>query len=570
MANATSVRLSGLAQRLVNDGLLSEEEAENAQLAAKEADLAFVSYLVENKIVSSQHVAMIASEEFGVPLFDIETMNIELSATKLISEKLIRQHNALPLYQRGKRLYVAVSDPTNLQGLDEFKFNTGSNTYPVLVEEQQLAAAIEKALDTSEDELDDFGDAELDDIELGADEIETNKDDADTKIDDTPVVRFINGILTTAIKAGASDIHFEPYEKKYRVRTRIDGILHESKTAPVALAGRISARIKVLSRLNIAERRVPQDGRMRLKLSKTKAIDFRVNTCPTLFGEKIVLRILDPSSAQLGIDALGYEPEQKQIFMETMHNPYGMILVTGPTGSGKTVSLYTALNILNTDDRNISTAEDPAEISLPGINQVNVNPTVGLNFSDALRAFLRQDPDIIMVGEIRDLETAEIAIKAAQTGHMVLSTLHTNDAPQTLTRLANMGVPAFNIASAVSLIIAQRLARRLCNNCKAPDDIPKDALLEEGYTQQQIEEGVTVFKAVGCDNCTQGYKGRLGIYQVMPVSEAMGRIIMEGGNAMQLGDQAAVEGVKNLRESGLIKVASGLTSLEEINRVIKE
>ena len=568
MANATSVRLSGLAQRLINDGLLSEQEAENAQLAAKEADLAFVSYLVENKIISSQHIATIASEEFGVPLFDIETMNIELSATKLISEKLIRQHNALPLYQRGTRLYVAVSDPTNLQGLDEFQFNTGSNTYPVLVEEQQLAAAIEKSLDNSDDQLDDFGDAELDDIDLGSDEIETNKDDTDTNIDDTPVVRFINGILTTAIKAGASDIHFEPYEKKYRVRTRIDGILHENKTAPIALAGRISARIKVLSRLNIAERRVPQDGRMRLKLSKTKAIDFRVNTCPTLFGEKIVLRILDPSSAQLGIDALGYEPEQKDVFMETMHNPYGMILVTGPTGSGKTVSLYTALNILNTDDRNISTAEDPAEISLPGINQVNVNPTVGLNFSDALRAFLRQDPDVIMVGEIRDLETAEIAIKAAQTGHMVLSTLHTNDAPQTLTRLMNMGVPPFNIASAVTLIIAQRLARRLCSHCKAPEDIPKEALIEEGFTQAQIEEGVTVFKAVGCDNCTAGYKGRAGIYQVMPVSEAMGRIIMEGGNAMQLGDQAAAEGVADLRQSGLKKVAAGLTSLEELNRVI--
>ena len=568
MANATSVRLSGLAQRLINDGLLSEQEAENAQLAAKEADLAFVSYLVENKIISSQHIATIASEEFGVPLFDIETMNIELSATKLISEKLIRQHNALPLYQRGKRLYVAVSDPTNLQGLDEFQFNTGSNTYPVLVEEQQLAAAIEKSLDNSDDQLDDFGDAELDDIDLGSDEVETNNDDADTNIDDTPVVRFINGILTTAIKAGASDIHFEPYEKKYRVRTRIDGILHENKTAPIALAGRIAARIKVLSRLNIAERRVPQDGRMRLKLSKTKAIDFRVNTCPTLFGEKIVLRILDPSSAQLGIDALGYEPEQKDVFMETMHNPYGMILVTGPTGSGKTVSLYTALNILNTDDRNISTAEDPAEISLPGINQVNVNPTVGLNFSDALRAFLRQDPDVIMVGEIRDLETAEIAIKAAQTGHMVLSTLHTNDAPQTLTRLMNMGVPPFNIASAVTLIIAQRLARRLCSHCKAPEDIPKEALIEEGFTQAQIEEGVTVFKAVGCDNCTAGYKGRAGIYQVMPVSEAMGRIIMEGGNAMQLGDQAAAEGVADLRQSGLKKVAAGLTSLEELNRVI--
>ena len=572
MANvATSIRLSGLARRLVDEGLLSEQDADNAQQAAKEAKLALVSYLVSNKIVSSKNIASVASQEFGVPLFDIETMNFDLAATDLIQEKLIRKHNALPLYQRGSRLYVAVSDPMNLQGLDEFQFNTGINTYPVLVDEQQLSHAIERALEDEDNQLDDFGDAELDDIDLGHDDLD-NKDEenVDANIDDTPVVRFINGILTTAIKAGASDIHFEPYEKTFRVRTRIDGILHESKTAPIALAGRISARLKVLSRLNIAERRVPQDGRMRLKLSKTKAIDFRVNTCPTLFGEKIVLRILDPTSAQLGIDALGYEEEQKKIFMDTMHNPYGMILVTGPTGSGKTVSLYTALNILNTDRRNISTAEDPAEISLPGINQVNVNPAVGLNFSDALRAFLRQDPDVIMVGEIRDLETAEIAIKAAQTGHMVLSTLHTNDAPQTLTRLANMGVPPFNIASAVTLIIAQRLARRLCTHCKTAESIPDEALLEEGFSQQQIDEGVTVFKAAGCDNCTDGYKGRLGIYQVMPVTEAVGRIIMEGGNAMQIADQAEKEGVFDLRRSGLIKVASGITSLEEINRVIKE
>ncbi|NQZ54780.1 MAG: type IV-A pilus assembly ATPase PilB [Piscirickettsiaceae bacterium] len=566
---ATTIKLSGLARRLVGDGLLSEQDADAAQQAAKEASLPFVSYLVNNRIVSSKDIAAMASQEFGVPLFDITTMNMELAAISLIKEKLIRQHNALPLYQRGKRLYVAVSDPTNLQALDEFQFNTGSNTYPVLVDEQQLSTAIERALDDSADQLDHFGDAELDDIDLGPDVIE-QKDDSDANIDDTPVVRFINGILTTAIKAGASDIHFEPYEKKYRVRTRIDGILHENKTAPVALGGRIAARLKVLSRLNIAERRVPQDGRMRLKLSKTKAIDFRVNTCPTLFGEKIVLRILDPTSAQLGIDALGYEADQKKIFLETMHNPYGMILVTGPTGSGKTVSLYTALNILNTDDRNISTAEDPAEITLAGINQVNINPAVGLNFSDALRAFLRQDPDIIMVGEIRDLETAEIAIKAAQTGHMVLSTLHTNDAPQTLTRLANMGVPPFNIASAVTLIIAQRLARRLCSKCKTTEKLPIEALVEEGFSQAQIDKGITVYKAIGCDSCTDGYKGRVGIYQVMPISDAMGRIIMEGGNAIQLADQATAEGVDDLRTSGLRKVVAGMTSLEEINRVIKE
>ncbi|MDH5358369.1 MAG: type IV-A pilus assembly ATPase PilB [Gammaproteobacteria bacterium] len=567
---AQTLKLSGLARRLVSDGLLSEQDAEVAQQAAKDAKLAFVTYLVNNKILSSKDIAAVASQEFGVPLFDIDAMDMELAATSLIQEKLIRQHNALPLYQRGKRLYVAVSDPTNLQALDEFQFNTGFNTYPVLIDEQQLSTFIERALDKTHEQLDDFGDADLDDIDLGSDDFDQKEEVTDSNVDDTPVVRFINGILTTAIKAGASDIHFEPYEKKYRVRTRIDGILHETKTAPIALGGRIAARLKVLSRLNIAERRVPQDGRMRLKLSKTKAIDFRVNSCPTLFGEKIVLRILDPTSAQLGIDALGYEEDQKKIFMETMHNPYGMVLVTGPTGSGKTVSLYTALNILNTDDRNISTAEDPAEISLPGINQVNVNPAVGLNFSDALRAFLRQDPDVIMVGEIRDLETAEISIKAAQTGHMVFSTLHTNDAPQTLTRLVNMGVPPFNIASAVSLIIAQRLGRRLCNNCKEPVELPTEALLEEGFTQTQIDEGITLFKAVGCDSCTEGYKGRVGIYQVMPISEAMGRIIMEGGNSMQLADQAKKEDIDDLRTSGLKKVAAGLTSLEEINRVIKE
>ncbi|MAX52990.1 MAG: type IV-A pilus assembly ATPase PilB [Methylophaga sp.] len=572
MANmAAPMRLSGLARRLVNEGLLTEEQALHAQSAAKEAKQPFVTYLVNHKILASADIAAIASQEFGVPLFDIDAMNLDLAATSLIQEKLIRQHNALPLFQRGKRLYVAVSDPTNLQALDEFQFNTAMNTFPVLVDEQKLSNIIEKALDKTNEKLDNFDDEELDDIDLGPDEDADKADQLNDKnIDDTPVVRFINGILTNAIKSGASDIHFEPYEQKYRVRVRIDGMLHEMKTAPVALGGRIAARLKVLSRLNIAERRVPQDGRMRLKMSKNKAIDFRVNTCPTLFGEKIVLRILDPTSAQLGIDALGYEENQKKTFLEIMHKPYGMVLVTGPTGSGKTVSLYTALNILNTGDRNISTAEDPAEISLPGINQVNVHPAIGLTFSEALRAFLRQDPDVIMVGEIRDLETAEIAIKAAQTGHMVFSTLHTNDAPQSLTRLMNMGVPAFNIASAVSLIIAQRLARRLCSKCKAPETLPDEALLTEGFTQAQIDAGVTVYKAVGCDSCTEGYKGRVGIYQVMPVSEAMGRIIMEGGNAIQLADQAEKEGIDDLRKSGLKKVAAGLTSLEEVNRVIKE
>lgn len=572
MANiAATIRLNGLARRLVNEGLLNEEQAFAAQSAAKEARQPFVTYLVNHKILASDIIAAIASEEFGVPLFDIEAMNLDMAATSLIQEKLIRQHNALPLYKRGNRLYIAVSDPTNLQALDEFQFNTAMNTYPILVDEQKLSVSIERHLNKAEQQVDEFADADLDGIDLGPDDRDDKAEDlTEANIDDTPVVRFINGILTHAIKSGASDIHFEPYEKAFRVRMRIDGLLHEAKTAPVALAGRIAARLKVLSRLNIAERRVPQDGRMRLKLSKSKSIDFRVNSCPTLFGEKIVLRILDPTSAQLGIDALGYEEEQKKIFLETMHKPYGMILVTGPTGSGKTVSLYTALNILNTGDRNISTAEDPAEISLPGVNQVNVHPAIGLTFPAALRAFLRQDPDVIMVGEIRDLETAEIAIKAAQTGHMVLSTLHTNDAPQTLERLANMGVPAFNIASAVSLIIAQRLGRRLCNKCKEAESIPEETLRSEGFTQEQIDKGVTIFRAVGCDNCTDGYKGRVGIYQVMPVSAAMGRIIMEGGNSLQLAEQAQKEGVDDLRASGLKKVAAGITSLEEINRVIKE
>ena len=570
MENPESIRLSGLARRLITDGLLSEEEALSAQKHAKKANQPFVSYLVRNKILNSHDIALVASQEFGVPLFDIDAMSMDVAATLLIKESLIRKHHALPLYQRGNRLHVAMSDPTNLQALDEYQFSTGMNTFAVLVEEQKLTAAIERALDKSNEKFDDFGGADLDDIDLGPDETTDRKESNTSEVDETPIVRFINGILTQAIKSGASDIHFEPYEKKYRVRIRIDGILQEAQSAPINLGGRIAARLKVLSRLNIAERRVPQDGRMRLKLSATKTIDFRVNTCPTLFGEKIVLRILDPTSAQLGIDVLGYEPDQKKIFMDTMHQPYGMVLVTGPTGSGKTVSLYTALSILNTDDRNISTAEDPAEISLAGINQVNINPAVGLTFSSALKAFLRQDPDIIMVGEIRDLETAEISIKAAQTGHMVFSTLHTNDAPQTLTRLANMGVPAFNIASAVSLIIAQRLGRRLCTKCKQTENIPAEALLEEGFTQKQIDSGMTIFKAVGCDSCTLGYKGRVGIYQVMPISEEMGRIIMEGGNAMTLADQAEKEGIDDLRKSGLKKVAAGMTSLEELNRVIKE
>lgn len=451
------IHLSGLAHRLVQDGLITEEIIEEANTEAAKKKKTLVSYLVENKILGSGEIASAASQEFGVPLFDLSVVDLETAPVQLVEEKLITKHHALPLFKRGNRLFVAVSDPTNLQALDEIKFHTGINTDAILVEEDKLTSTIEKALQTADTSMGDLDD-DLDNLSVeGGEEIDNQEDDSGD-IDDTPVVRFINKVLLDSINRGASDIHFEPYETMYRVRIREDGILQEIAQPPVNLGMRMAARIKVMSRMDIAERRVPQDGRIKLKLSKNRSIDFRVNTCPTLFGEKIVLRILDPTSAQLGIDALGYEEDQKKLFMDALFKPYGMVLVTGPTGSGKTVSLYTGVNILNTEDRNISTAEDPVEINLPGINQVNVNSKVGLDFASALRAFLRQDPDVILVGEIRDLETAEIAIKAAQTGHMVLSTLHTNDAPQTLSRLVNMGVPPFNIASAVNLIIAQRLA----------------------------------------------------------------------------------------------------------------
>jgi type IV pilus assembly protein PilB len=558
-----------LARKLVQDGLLAQEVAEAANDQVTKDKTSLVSHLVNNKILDSYTLANVASQEFGIPVFDIAAMDMELSAARLVDEKLVRRHHALPLYKRGNRLFVAVSDPTNLTALDEFKFHVGANAEAVLVEEDKLTAAIESALTVQETPIIGLADSDLDDLEITGGEEEGTGDATDSDVDDTPIVRFVNKVLLDAINKGASDVHFEPYEKMYRIRFRQDGILSDIANPPVTLATKIAARIKVMSRLDISERRVPQDGRMKMTISKNRAVDFRINTCPTLFGEKVVMRILDPTSAQLGIDALGYEEEQKALFMNAIHQPYGMILVTGPTGSGKTVSLYTALNILNTVDRNISTAEDPAEINLPGINQVNVNPKVGLTFSSALKAFLRQDPDVIMVGEIRDLETAEIAIKAAQTGHMVLSTLHTNDAPQTLTRLLNMGIASFNIASAVSLIIAQRLARRLCNHCKKPVELPKDALLEAGFKEKEIKD-VQLYGPVGCDQCNGGYKGRVGIYQVMPVSEDMGKIIMAGGNALQIAEQAAKEGIADLRTSGLRKARNGLTSLDEINRVITE
>ncbi|GIX22719.1 MAG: type 4 fimbrial assembly protein PilB [Gammaproteobacteria bacterium] len=564
----TPVRLSGLARRLVQDGLLDEAQAAAAQTEARRANLSLVDYLVRERKLDARRIAAAASDEFGLPLLDLAALDREQIPKDLADEKLVRQHNVLPILRRGTRLYVAVADPTNLHGLDEFKFSTGLATEPILVEADKLHRLIEEVLTAADTSMAEFEglDEDLEKLDVAAAD-EEGGGPADVQgADDTPVVRFVNKVLLDAINKGASDIHFEPYEHFFRVRFRIDGILQEIAKPPVAMAPRITARIKVMSRLDVSERRVPQDGRIKLRVSKNRAIDFRVNTCPTLFGEKVVLRILDPSSAKLGIDALGYEPEQKEAYLKALRSPYGMILVTGPTGSGKTVSLYTGLNILNTPGINISTAEDPAEINLPGINQVNVNPKVGLDFAAALRAFLRQDPDVIMVGEIRDLETANIAIKAAQTGHLVLSTLHTNNAAQTLSRLVNMGVAPFNIASAVILIIAQRLARRLCEHCKQPDDIPKEALIEEGFDPAEVD-GLTIYKAVGCDRCVDGYKGRIGIYEVMPMSEEIGRIIMEGGNAMQIADQARKEGVKDLRQSALKKVKDGLISLAEANRV---
>lgn len=562
--------LGGLPRRLVVDGFITEEVAMEVTEAAQKEKVPFVTQLVKSGSLDARTIVNAASQEFGVPAMDISALDLEDAPIQLVEEKLITKHHALPIFKRGKRLYVAVSDPTNLQALDEIKFNTGLNTDLILVEEDKLAATIEKAL-SAQDSLDDMDlDEDLDNLEA-IDTDDTGGEDGASGADEAPVVRFVNKVMLDAINRGASDLHFEPYEKIYRVRFRIDGILEEIASPPLNLAPRITARIKVMSRMNLAERRVPQDGRIKLKLSKTRSIDFRVSSCPTLFGEKMVLRILDPSSAKMGIDALGYEPEQKELYLDNLMKPYGMFLVTGPTGSGKTVSLYTGVNILNTVDKNISTVEDPVEINLPGVNQVNINEKQGMTFSKALKAFLRQDPDIILVGEIRDLETGGIAIKAAQTGHMVMSTLHTNDAPQTITRLINMGIPPFNIASAVNIIIAQRLARRLHGDSKKVADIPREALLEEGFTEEDIANpDFKLYSAGDSEECPGGYKGRVGIYQVMPVSEVMGRMIMEEKNSYELGDQALKEGIADIRRSGLVKAMQGVTTLEEINRVTVE
>lgn len=571
---ANLVGITGIARRLVQDGALEESVARTAMAQAGDAKVPMAQWLADKKLVTAAQMAAANAMEFGMPLLDVALFDSSQNAIKLVSEELLRKHQVLPLFKRGGKLFVGTSNPT--QALDEIKFHTNLVVEPILVDEDQIRRTLDQWLasnDSIGDALgggDDDGIGDLD-VAAGDEDMGGGGDSGvDAKGDDTPVVKFVNKVLVDAIRKGASDIHFEPYEDDYRVRLRIDGLLKTVARAPVKLNQRIAARLKVMSQLDIAEKRVPQDGRIKLNLSKTKQIDFRVSTLPTLFGEKIVLRILDASAAKLGIDKLGYEPEQQKLFLEAIHKPYGMVLVTGPTGSGKTVSLYTALGILNDDTRNISTAEDPVEIRLPGVNQVQQNNKRGMTFAAALRSFLRQDPDIIMVGEIRDLETAEIAIKAAQTGHMVLSTLHTNDAPQTIARLMNMGIAPYNITSSVTLVIAQRLARRLCSNCKRPTQLPDNALLAEGFTQQQIDEGVQLFEAVGCDECTEGYKGRTGIYQVMPMTDEIAAIVLEGGNAMDIAEAAQKIGVNDLRQSALLKAAQGVTSLAEINRVTKD
>ncbi|MSR08620.1 MAG: type IV-A pilus assembly ATPase PilB [Gammaproteobacteria bacterium] len=564
--------MSGLSRRLVQDGLIAENEVLQALKGAQAQRITLVAYLVGQQLIQAQQIAVAAASEFGVPLLDLDAMDLDLEAVKSVDHRLLAKHQVIPLVLRGKRLFLGVADPTDLPAIDEIKFQSGLRVDPIIVEQDKLAAMVARALEAIDTSMGSFSE---DDFDLESLEVSGGDDDvvddaiARDYIEDAPVVRFVNKIMLDAIKRGASDIHFEPYEKTYRVRTRLDGVLKQVASPPLALSNKVTARLKVMSRLDIAERRVPQDGRIKLRLSKNRAIDFRVNSCPTLFGEKVVLRILDPTTTKLGIEVLGYEDFQRKLYLDALAKPYGMILVTGPTGSGKTVSLYTGINILNTEDRNISTCEDPVEINVPGINQVNVNPKVGLHFATALKAFLRQDPDVIMVGEIRDLETAETAIKAAQTGHLVLSTLHTNDAPRTLSRLVDMGVKPYAIATSIHLIIAQRLVRRLCEQCKELRDIPEEALLQEGFTREDLQ-GLRIFGPVGCKACNDGYKSRVGIYQVMPVTEAIGRIILAGGNAVQIEEQSIKDGVWTLRRSALHKVKMGVTSLEEINRVTLE
>ncbi len=563
-ANPQQSSLSGLARALVQAGRIKEAEAEALLTLAAETKTSFIEQLVGTKKASAPDVARFAADTFGYPLLDLNAFDDAHIQRSAIDRKLIAAHRVVPLHKRGNRLSIAIADPTNLRALDEIRFQTGMAVDPVIVDENQLAPLVAKLSESVEDTLKSLTNEEIN-LDFSDDDSTEKIDEATAlEVDDAPVVRFIQKMLLDAINDGASDIHFEPYEKSYRIRFRTDGILREIASPPLVIKEKIASRIKVISRLNIAEKRVPQDGRMRLVLSKSRAIDFRVSTLPTMYGEKIVLRILDPSSATLGIEALGYDPDQKALLLDAIQRPYGMVLVTGPTGSGKTVSLYTCLNILNRPGINISTAEDPAEIPLPGINQVNIDDKQGLTFPVALKAFLRQDPDIIMVGEIRDLETAEIAIKAAQTGHMVLSTLHTNDAPSTLTRLMNMGVPTFNIASSILLITAQRLVRRLCT-CKKPLDTPIETLLNAGFTEADLDGNWTLYGPGECERCkSSGYKGRVGLYQVMPVTEEIQRMIMANCTALDIAAQAQKEGVNDLRRSGLLKVKHGLTSLDEV------
>lgn len=568
---ANLVGITGIARRLVLDGALDETTARDAMTGATAERKPLATYLAEKRLVTTAHMAAANSVEFGVPLLDASAFDPAQSAIKLVSEELLRKHAVLPLFKRGGRLFVGVVDPTNSRALDEIKFQTNLAVEAILVDHDTIVRCLDRWLENTES-IDDAGSDEegLESLEIGRDdELGAGDTGVDAKGDDTPVVKFVNKVLIDAIRRGASDIHFEPYETDYRVRLRIDGILKQVAKAPAKLNTRIAARLKVMAQLDIAEKRIPQDGRIKLNLSKTKQIDFRASTLPTLFGEKVVLRILDGSAAKLGIDKLGYEEDQKKLFLDAIEKPYGMVLVTGPTGSGKTVSLYTALNILNDDQRNISTVEDPVEIRVQGINQVQMNVKRGMTFAAALRSFLRQDPDVIMVGEIRDLETAEIAIKAAQTGHMVLSTLHTNDAPQTVARLMNMGVAPYNITSSVTLVIAQRLARRL-HDCKRKVSLPDHALLAEGFDPADVSAGMDLYEAVGCADCTEGYKGRTGIYQVMPMSDEIQSIILAGGNAMQIAAAAQKSGIRDLRQSALMKAKHGATSLAEINRVTKD
>ena len=559
-----------MARRLVSEGLLPEDDVRKAMVDSTQRKVSLGAWLLDHNLVENAQLTRVLSLEFGMPMMDVTSLNPTTMPLDLISEALMTKHQALPLFRRGKRLFVGIADPTQSHALDEIKFHSNCLVEPILVERSSLQRTIENLLNSMRDNMPDMDTGEFDelDLEVGSDEAESTGIDANAT-DDAPVVKFVNKILVDAIRRGASDIHFEPFETQYRVRLRMDGMLKAVASPPMKMANRISSRLKVMAQLDIAEKRVPQDGRIKLNLSKTRAIDFRVSSLPTLFGEKIVLRILDGSAAKIGIEKLGYEPDQQKLYVDAIHRPYGMVLVTGPTGSGKTVSLYTGLNMLNTNERNISTVEDPVEIRVEGINQVQQNAKRGMTFASALRSFLRQDPDVIMVGEIRDLETAEIAIKAAQTGHMVLSTLHTNDAAQTIARLMNMGIAPYNITSSVTLIIAQRLARRL-HECKKPIELPPKVLLDAGFSQADIDAGLTIYQAVGCEGCNEGYKGRVGIYQVMPMLEDIQKIILQGGNAMQIAEVAKAAGVNDLRASALLKVKQGLTSLTEIDRVTKE